>query len=165
MARFRKKQDSVKTSEKKDSPGPKKKPGKFPEVAEEKINGKEKTRHEIANEAFVEDLCSFYSNAIGEEMPGELLLALKLKTELTQKEMDEIEKVDGLVDVILEHVECIEKRQGKEYSEKQVLGMVKELDALSVEVFMKELRIICEKSPFESVRNALEKKLNISDYN
>jgi hypothetical protein len=151
------------SSGKKDSPAPKKKSPKLPEVISEGPNGKNPSDKKI-NRMFVEDLRSFYNSVLGEDIPEELLLALKLKTSLTKEEIDEIERVDRLVDIIIEHAGYTKIKSGR-YNEKEILNMVKELDTLSVEIFMEELRIISEKSPFRSVRKAVEEKLSARDYN
>jgi len=159
MSRCKKKTDS----RKKEAPLRKKKPPKLPEVISEGPNGK-KAPCKNMNRMFVEDLRSFYNSVLGEDMPEEILLALKLKTSLTKEEIRQIEKVDRLVDIIIEHAGYTKRKSGR-YNEKEVLSMVKELDNLSIEIFMTELRIIHEKSPYESVRKAVEEKLSARNYN
>jgi len=151
MAKIRKKSVFVKPSAKSKS-----KP-KLLEVSIEKSSSK-LTVEKIEN-MIKEELRERYAEFFGEEIPKHMLDQL-MKSFPSREELDEIDRVQMMVDTLCDHIAHIEGKLAPYHDADEIIAVIAELPEFSVNLFRKELILISEKSSYKEVRQAAEEKLN-----
>lgn len=153
-------------SGKKDAPVPKKKAPKLKlpiVITEPAEDMPEKLTLEKIERMMEDEIRTAYKEFFGENIPEPILKEV-MKIEPTHEELIEIDRIMEMTSVISRHIDHINNEDAPYPTEKEVLAVVSLLKPSVVEILAKELYLIGEKSPYESVRMAAEKKLNLMGY-